>query len=207
MRVIARTGATPSRRALTLREDPRAEVLSMHCMWRESLACVYQATYGFKGYAGVGGGMLFVTVFKVAGALGALGPDTGRSIGSLTLSSCSISIASFKSRCSRVAGALHRETRPASDPAPRQMHGRGLAGNLALVTMLDGVTGLPIILCDRDETHWPMVVPYIAASAGGRPSARCLLNSHTCAPDMCVVCRVCVRVCVRVCACVCALLQ
>jgi len=38
--------------------------------------------------------MLFVTVFKVAGALGALGPDTGRSIGSLTLSSCSISIAS-----------------------------------------------------------------------------------------------------------------
>ena len=194
----------PSRRALTLREDPRAQVLSMHCMC-ESLACVYQATYGFKGYAGVGGGMLFVTVFKVAGALGALGPTPAAASG---LDPIGLLVSSrFQSRCSRVAGAVHRETQPASHPAPRQMHGGGLAGNLALVTMLDGVTGLPIILCDRDETHWPMVVPYIAASAGGRPSARCLLNSHTCAPDMCVVCRVCVRVCVRVCACVCALLQ
>jgi len=40
----------------------------------------------------------------------------------------------------------------------------GLAGTCALVTVMDGITTAPMVMLDRDNIHWPMVLPYMAAT-------------------------------------------
>jgi len=40
----------------------------------------------------------------------------------------------------------------------------GLAGTCALVTVMDVITSFPLVVSDRAQIHWPIVLPYMAAT-------------------------------------------